>query len=120
MALSDTHIDTCEIELMRSIVTQKGLSEADISEVLLHPERMDSAMPQSIEDKIECLYHLGIVLWADGIVADAEVSTLRAYIIKYGFDAENAAEIAQFIIDATKNGEETSLAEVLNIVKQSM
>ena len=53
-------------------------------------------------EKIEYLYDLAIMIWADNVVTEDEINTLKKYCLKFGFLKENIVELAEFLLAKAK------------------
>jgi len=44
------------------------------------------------------------MIWADGVVSENEYSALKKYVAMFGFLEENVKDIADYFIEAVKQG----------------
>ena len=63
MALSDTSIDTMELDLLYRIGEEKGVSKEEIQKLLLHPNEVNFTIPYDVLEKIEYLYDFARLIW---------------------------------------------------------
>ena len=103
MALSDTNFDPREAELLYKIGLEHGLSKSAIDEIVV-TSGLRPVIPQTLEDKVSYLYDLTRMAWADGVIEDEERMVLRKYIIRFGFENDNANNIVDYLLDCVKNG----------------
>ncbi|MCL6267776.1 hypothetical protein M3P07_14860 [Flagellimonas sp. 2012CJ39-3] len=101
IAFTDDNFDVLELQMLYKFAEERGISKDQLNDILLHPSQ-DSIIPTSLEKKIEYLYDLAIMIWADGIVTDDEVNTLRKYCLKFDFEEENIKDICEFLLENAK------------------
>ena len=61
-----------------------------------------SSIPENLDEKIEYLYDLAIMIWADDIVTEDEKNTLKKYCLKFEFLEENIDDICEFLLENAK------------------
>lgn len=101
IAFTDDNFDVLELQMLYKFAEERGISKDQLNDILLHPSQ-DSIIPKSLEGKIEYLYDLALMIWADGIVTDDEVNTLRKYCLKFDFEEENVRDICEFLLENAK------------------
>tara|TARA_R110002049_G_scaffold993_11_gene7247 strand:+ start:28410 stop:28802 length:393 start_codon:yes stop_codon:yes gene_type:complete len=101
MAFSDDNFDVLEMQMLYKFAEERGVTKEQLDTVLLHPSH-DTSIPETIKQKIEYLYDLSIMIWADDIVTDDEKITLKKYCLKFGFLEENIDELSQFLLEHAK------------------
>ena len=102
IALSDFDMHPLEIQFLTEFGKSKGVSEVEIEHMLLNPLNFDDALPDSIEERVESLYHLAQMIWADGKIAEEELKLLRRFCKTFGFKDENVEAIADFLIERAR------------------
>lgn len=118
MALSDSHVDMKELETLYRLGASKGISQEEIDNLLLSPGDVTFSMPETVPEKIDYLYDLCLIAWADGVLEEDEKKTLASYCSRFGFRDENIHAICEFLLEqAFKN---TPKEEVLSIVSQNL
>lgn len=118
LALSDSHIDIKELEMLYRIGEAKGVSRSDINDLLLQPGQASFSPPETVLEKIDCLYDLCLIAWADGILDHEENEILKLYCSRFGFRDDNIAQICAFLLgEASKN---TPKQQVLTTVSQNL
>ncbi|MDR2065411.1 MAG: hypothetical protein LBP85_06870 [Prevotellaceae bacterium] len=117
MILSDTEVHPKELELLYQIGKEKGVSEEDIQKAILSPNNIISSEHLNDDEKIEYLYNLARIAWADGILDENEIKTLQNASKRLGFAEEDVETIAQFLLDHAH--ENKRFEEVLEIIKNS-
>lgn len=118
IALSDSRVDVRELEVLYRIGEARGISRADIDALLLQPEQTAFFQPGTVLEKIDLLYDLSLIAWADGSVDTDETETLKHFCIRFGFQEENIDQICAFLLDeAEKN---TPKQQILSTVSQNL
>ena len=111
LALSDEEFDFTEKELLYKIGIEHGISPEQINEVVL-TSNINPAIPGTTEEKIEYLYDLVRMAWADGKVVSEERDMIEKCVIRYGFLPENASGIVDYFIESVKKNK--SKTDILN------
>ncbi len=115
LALSDTQIDTLELESLYKIGQEKGIEKSEIDNVILNPDKVKFTFPDSLNEKITYLYDFAKIILADGVVDKHERTTLELFCNRFGFEEENIPSIAEFLISSAKeNMEVTTLLQLIN------
>lgn len=115
MALSDTQIDTVELETLYKIGQEKGIEKSEIDQVILNPDKVKFTFPDNLNEKITYLYDFAKIILADGVIDKNERSTLELFCNRFGFEEENITDIADFLIASAKeNMEVTTLLQLIN------
>jgi len=115
MAICDEDFSPLELKMLYKSAEERGIPAKNLDEILLNPINSKSLIPESIEEKVEYLFDLTVMIWADGIVSENEYSSLKKYVTMFGFIEENAKDIADYFIEAVKNGKTKS--DILNDLK---
>ncbi|MFT4684109.1 MAG: putative tellurite resistance protein B-like protein [Polaribacter sp.] len=102
MAFSDDNFDKLELKMLYHFAEARGISEAQLQEVLLNPLMEDTEIPDTLNQKIDYLNDLAKMIWADGIVTDDERNTLLKYCKKFGFMDENLQNLVDFLLECAK------------------
>ena len=85
MALSDTEVDTTELEILSKIGEEKGISKLEIDEVVVRLDTIKFSPPESVLEKIESLYDFARIAWADGKIDENEKRVMTMFCRKFGF-----------------------------------
>jgi uncharacterized tellurite resistance protein B-like protein len=118
MAISDSNADMRELELLYKIGEARGINKTEIDELLLAPNQVGLSQPQTILEKIDYLYDLSLIAWADGTVDPNERRALELFCSRFGFKDENIAQICEFLLDeASRN---TPKKQILQTVSQNL
>ena len=111
MALSDEEFDFTERQVLYEIGVEHGITPEQINEVIL-TTNIAPAVPETIEGKVECLYDLVRMAWADGKIEPEQRDIVKKCVVRYGFLPENAGGIVDYFIESVKNNK--SKADILN------
>jgi len=118
IALSDCQIDTTELDMLFKFGEERGVSKEDIEKLILNPNKVNFVIPEDTLKKVEYLYDFARIIWADKKVDPFEETTLIKFCIKFGFDENNAKNIADFLIEEAKK--ETPKSKIFEIVNQNL
>ncbi len=108
MAICDDDFSALELKMLYKCAEERGISSKNLDEILLNPINFKSLIPQTIEEKIDYLYDLTVMIWADGIVSPNEYSAMEKYVLMFGFLEENVTAIVDYLIEAVKIGKNKS------------
>lgn len=117
-ALSDSEIDVLELEMLYRIGENRGVSSTEIQDILLRPEAIRFSLPESVLEKVECLYDFARIIWADGKIDSNEQRLLYAFCLKFGFEEDNVPHLVQFFLDEVKKG--TSTEQLVKLVSENI
>jgi uncharacterized tellurite resistance protein B-like protein len=117
MILSDMEVHPKELETLYQIGKERGVSEAEIHKVLFSPNSFVSLEKLNNDERIEYLYNLARIAWADGVLDERETTTLQNASKWLGFAKENAEAIATFLLEQAR--EDKPIKEVLTVIKTS-
>lgn len=101
IAFSDDNFDVLETQMLYKFAEERGISKEGLDEILLNPSN-ETIIPNELEKRIEYLYDLAIMIWADGIVTDDELNMLKKYCLRFEFLEENIDELSQFLLENAK------------------
>lgn len=104
MAICDDDFSTLELKMLYECAEERGISSKNLDEILLNPINFKSLVPQTIEEKVDYLYDLTVMIWADGIVSPNEYSAMQKYVLMFGFLEENVKSIVDYLIESVKLG----------------
>jgi len=107
MAICDDDFSALELKMLYKCAEERGISSKNLDEILLNPINK-SLVPQTLEEKIDYLYDLTVMIWADGIVSPNEYSAMEKYVLMFGFLEENVTAIVDYLIEAVKTGKNKS------------
>jgi len=101
MAFSDDNFDVLEMKMLYKFAEDRGITETQLNDILLHPSHQTS-IPVSLDERVEYLYDLAVMIWADNKVTEDEYITLKKYCKKFEFLEENITELADYLLDCAK------------------
>ncbi|WP_294322935.1 hypothetical protein [uncultured Chryseobacterium sp.] len=108
MAVCDDDFSALELNMLYRCAEERGISPKNLDEILMNPINLKSWVPQTIEEKVDYLYDLTAMIWADDTVSPDEYSALQKYVIMFGFLEENTTAIVDYLIEAVKTGKNKS------------
>ncbi len=115
MVLADGIIEAKELEMLYRIGTENyGLTLEQITEAIKE-SGTSFVSPQSLEEKIQTLYDMCRIAWADDVIDESETNLLKKYILKMGFQTENADGITSFMLESVKQGK--TVSEILSQIQ---
>jgi uncharacterized tellurite resistance protein B-like protein len=118
MALSDAEIDTTELEMLYKLGEHKGVTKAEIDALVIQPDTIKFTPPETVLEKIGCLYDFALIAWADGKLDPSENRLIEMFCTKFGFQKENISVITQFLIEEAEKG--TAKETVLLTVTENL
>lgn len=104
MALSDDNFDILELQMLYHLAEQRGIPKEELDKLFLNPVNQQSDIPEELNTRIEYLYDLTCIMWADGIIEVDELNALKKYCKKFEFLDENIDELANYLIDCVQKG----------------
>ncbi|WP_415324612.1 hypothetical protein [Chryseobacterium sp. MMS23-Vi53] len=104
MAICDDDFSALELKMLYKCAEERGISSKNLDEILLNPINLKSLVPKTIEEKVDYLYDLTVMIWADGVVSPNEYSAMEKYVLMFGFMEENVKAIVDYLIEAVKIG----------------
>ena len=111
LALSDGYLDFTELQTLYDIGVEHGITPEQINQLVL-TANIAPKVPEDIGEKVECLYDLTRMAWADGKIAQEERDIIKKCVIRYGFLPENAEGIVDYFIESVKGNK--SKTDILN------
>ena len=118
MLLADAEVHPKELELLYQIGKEKcGVSEEEIQQAIFSPNTFISLDSLNNEERIEYLYNLSRIAWADGKCDENEIFILQDACKRLGFAEENVTKISEFLLEEAK--ENKTFEEVLQTIKNS-
>lgn len=111
LALSDEQFDFTELQTLYSIGVEHGITSEQINQIVM-TANITPTIPKTIEGKVECLYDLTRLAWADGKIEPEEREIIRKCVIRYGFLSENAEGIVDYFLKSVK--ENKSKTDIIN------
>lgn len=102
MALADDQFDVLELQMLYHFADERGIPKEELDKLFLNPINTELIVPDALNTKIEYLYDLTRMIWADAKVTDDELNMLRKYCRKFGFVEENINDLSDYLIDCVQ------------------
>lgn len=112
MALADDNFDVLELQMLYLFADERGIPKEELDKLFLNPINSDLSIPIDLNTRIEYLYDLTRIIWADGQITIDEMNTLKKYCKKFEFLEENIDELANYLIDCVQK--EIGKQEIIN------
>lgn len=104
MALTDDNFDILELQMLYHLAEERGIPREELDKLFLNPVNQEVDIPEDLNIRIEYLYDLTRIMWADGKITDDELNTLKKYCKKFEFLDENIDELSSYLIDCVQKG----------------
>ncbi len=104
LAICDDNFSLLELKMLYKFAEERGVTSKNLDEILLKPFDSKNIIPELLEEKIDYLYDLTVMIWADEKIDDNERAALEKYIKLFGFVEENATAIADYFLKTVKEG----------------
>jgi uncharacterized tellurite resistance protein B-like protein len=115
MALSDDQFDVLELQMLYHFADERGVPKEELDKLFLNPISTDLIIPEELNTRIEYLYDLTRIIWADGKITDDELNMLKKYCRKFNFLDENINDLSSYLIDCVqKNIQKEEIISQLN------
>lgn len=112
MALIDDNFDVLELQMLYHLAEERGIPKEELDKLFLNPTDHTTNIPIDLNTRIEYLYDLTRIIWADGHIDNDEKNTLKKYCKKFEFLDENIDELSDYLIDCVQKG--ISKEEIIN------
>ena len=106
VAMSDGVISEGEQEFLDRLASRLNISEADYKKILKDYASHPINPPVSYDERLERLYDLTKMVWADGIKGDDEVKLLHKFCVALGFHAVNVKYISEKALEMIRQEDE--------------
>ncbi|MDR2621994.1 MAG: hypothetical protein LBC48_05365 [Dysgonamonadaceae bacterium] len=117
MILADTEVHPKELEVFYQIGKERGITEEEIQQALFSPNNLISSENLSDDERIEYLYNLARIAWADDVLDEKEIETLQNASRRLGFTEKNVEKITMFLLEQAHDNK--LFEEVLETIKNS-
>ncbi len=94
IAKSDGVIDADELQLLKNIARQIGLTDEQFDQILSNPGQYPINPPENKEERNERLYNLIQMVLADEEIAVSEVKTVQKFAVALGYPIDKAEDVA--------------------------
>ena len=102
MAITDDSFSPLELKMLYEFAESRNVPVVELEKILLSPSE-DISIPETTESRIELLYDLTCMIWADGLVNEDRI-TLKKYCRKFHFLDENIDELATYLLESVEKG----------------
>lgn len=103
LALSDSVISNEEEKLLKRLAKKFHILEEKYNEILSSPENYPINTPHSYDERIENLFDLAKMVYADGEASQEEALVLRKICIGLGFPVDNVEKVTDEAIHLILN-----------------
>lgn len=115
MVLADGEITWEELSALYRIGKEcYGLTDEKISSTV-KDAGTSYPLPTTLKGKIELLYHLSEIAWADGVIDKQEKQLLADYVRRMGFEEENIDGIVDYMLSQVEKN--VSLEAVISEIE---
>lgn len=74
MALTDDNFDILELQMLYHLAEERGIPREELDKLFLNPVNQEADIPEDLNIRIEYLYDLMRIMWADGKITDNELT----------------------------------------------
>ena len=106
VAMSDDVISEGEQAFLDRLASRLDISEADYKRILKDYESHPINPPVSYDERLERLFDLTKMVWADGVKGDDEVKLLHKFCVALGFHAVNVKYISEKAFELARQGDD--------------
>lgn len=104
MALSDDDFNVLELQMLYHFANERGIPNEELDKLFLNPVSLEFDIPEDLSTRIEYLYDLTRIIWADEKVTEDEMNTLKKYCKKFEFLEENIDDLAKYLMECVQKG----------------
>lgn len=115
IACSDENFDMLELKQLYQFAEQRGVDTEQLQNILIDPV-FRLSIPETLDERIEYLYDLAVMIWADQEVTEDELNALRKFSRNFEFAEENIDSICTFLLKCAEK--QLSTREVINKINQ--
>jgi uncharacterized tellurite resistance protein B-like protein len=102
-AYSDGFFDSRELYIINQRAKELGLDSSEIIEIIRNPEVGEFISPITQEEKLEFMFDLMKVIYADKLIDESEIKIFYKYLNKLSFRNEVHDSIFNVIKEAVQN-----------------
>ena len=115
LAMADNVITEGEEKLLKRLAKRFHILEDKYNEILQNPSEYPAHTPHNYDERIERLYDLGKMIYADEEVSGDEAKVLRSICIGLGFPLDNVEKVVDETIHLILN--ENDLEDFTKAIK---
>jgi uncharacterized tellurite resistance protein B-like protein len=106
VANADGKIDDAELQMLRRMGSNLGLTDPEIDDLLIPSGQSAYIPPYELSKRFGQLYDIIKMVFADGRIDDNEMKLATGLAVKSGFEEEDIPVLLAVLIDGIKNGED--------------
>jgi uncharacterized membrane protein YebE (DUF533 family) len=106
LASADGRLDESEIKVLYEIGKQRNLKDWQIDELLKDLTAVEIFIPESFLNKMNLLFDLMRLIYADGIVDENEIAYIRRILSAFNLSHNVIAELVEIFAKGTPSIEE--------------
>ena len=104
LALADDHISDEEKAFIDRLAIYLEIDPDMVKKVMESPEQYKADPPSDKNSRLERLYDLSKMIFADNIADDNEKKLLEKMVIGLGYEADKANQVVETALDMVANG----------------
>ncbi len=116
LAMADEVITEGEQQLLERLAKRLEISEQEYKKIVKNPDKHPLNPPVSYDARIERLYNLTQMIFADDAVSKEEVSVLKRVAVGLGFPQDNAEKVSDEALHLVMN--DNDLKEFTRAIKR--
>jgi uncharacterized tellurite resistance protein B-like protein len=116
LAMADQVITEGEQDLLESLAKRLNISAEEYKKIVKDPDKYPINPPVSYDARIERLYNLTQMIYADDEVSKEEVSVLQRVAIGLGFPQDNAEKVSDEALHLVMNDD--NLEDFMRAIKR--
>jgi len=93
LASADGHLDETEIRVLLEIAAKRNLKEWQVKELLKDTTPFEVFIPESFLNKMNLLFDLMRLIYADGIVDETEIAYIRQILTAFKLSPDVISEM---------------------------
>ncbi len=101
MAITDGDFSPSEWKMLYEFAEHRGIQKQELDKLFLSHVGV-VRVPEDMETRLEYLYDLCRLIWADNVVSNDERKTLEKFCRKFEFKEENIAELCDYLLEAAE------------------
>ncbi len=103
IAKVDDVVTEGEEKFLKKVAFKLNIPESKTEEIIKNPKKFPMNAPYSYEDRIERLYRLTQMIYADGTPTIDEVNIMKKAIVALGFPTDNVDKLASEAVHLVMN-----------------
>jgi uncharacterized tellurite resistance protein B-like protein len=115
LAKADSHMHEKEVDLLFKIGHKYGLKDWQIQNLIDESEKFELNVPDNFNDRMNLLYDLVLMVWADGVVEKREINFFEDVAGKFRMDKK----VVPFLLKVFDNGTPPPAEEWVEIKREA-